>query len=99
VRKATQRELHALAAHPQPHLTDGVKLAEALEDRADRAGERLVGIDQDLAVLLAPDKADRQPAAQLAARGLVSDPAFKARSQHVQLGLAHRALEAQAAGR
>ena len=51
------------------------------------------GCEQDLAVLVAPDQPDRQAAAQLAARGLVADPALQPRAQHVQLGLAHRPLQ------
>jgi hypothetical protein len=93
VAEAAHRKLHPLAAHPQPHLADGPELGEALEDRRDRAADRFVGVDQDLAVLLTPDQPDRQAAAQLATCGLVADPALKAGAQDVQLGLAHRALQ------
>ncbi len=48
------------------------------------ATDSLVGIDQDLAVALAPHQSDRQPAAQLPARGLVADAAIQARPQPVQ---------------
>ena len=49
----------------------------------------------DLAVGLAPDQPDRQPAAQLAAGGLAADPAVEAGAQDVQFGLGHGALHAQ----
>ena len=57
--------------------------------------DRLVGMEADLAVLLAPDEADRQAAAQFAAGGLVANAAVQARAQDMQLGLAHGALEAE----
>jgi hypothetical protein len=90
---AAQRELHPLAAHPQPHLPDRSELGEPVEDRSDRAADGLVGIEQDLALLLAPDQPDRQRLPQLPALGLVPDPALQPGAEHVQLGLGHRALE------
>ena len=88
-------ELHALAAHPQPHLADRAELGEPVEDRLDRAADRFVGIEQDLAVVLAPHQPDRQCLAQLPARGLVTDPAVQACPEDVQLSLAHRAFESE----
>ena len=41
------------------------------------------------------DEADRQGQRELAAARLVEDAAAQARAQHVQLRLAHRALEAE----
>ena len=58
-------------------------------------GDRLVRVEADLAVLVAPDQPDRQATAQLAARGLVADAAVQASAQDVELGLAHRALQPQ----
>jgi hypothetical protein len=52
-------------------------------------------VQPHLAGLLAPHQGDRQRTAQLAAGGLVSDPAVQAGAQHMQLGLAHRALQSQ----
>ncbi len=46
-------------------------------------------------MLLAPDQSDGQAPAQLAPGGLVPDAAVEAGSQHVQLGFAHRAFEAE----
>ena len=53
------------------------------------------GCQQDLALVLAPDQPDRQPAAQFAAVGLVPDPAVQAGPQHVQLCFGHGSLHAQ----
>ncbi len=50
-------------------------------------------MEAHLAIGLAPDEADRQAAAQFAARCLVADAAVEAGAQHMQLGLAHGALE------
>ena len=95
VREAAHRELHSLAAHPQPHLADRPKLGEPIEDRLDRAAHRLVRVKQDLAILLAPHKPDRQRLAQLTARCLVADPALQPGAEHVQLRLRHRAFQAE----
>jgi hypothetical protein len=81
--EALERELHPLAAPPQPQLAGRAELGEALEDHRDRALDRLVGVEQQLAVGLAPDQPDRQPAAQLAALRLVADPALEAGAQRV----------------
>jgi hypothetical protein len=55
----------------------------------------LVGVAQHLAVRLAPDEACRQATPQLSARRLVADAAVETGSEHVQLGLAHRGLQAE----
>ena len=52
-------------------------------------------MEADLAILLTPDEAHGQAAAQLAARRLVADAAVQACAQNMQLGLAHGALEAE----
>ena len=95
MREAAHREPQLLAAHPQPHLADRSKLGEPLEDHVDRAADRFIGLEQDLAVLLAPHQPDRKRLAQLAARGLVADPTLQPGAEHVQLRLAHRALQPQ----
>ncbi len=61
-------------------------------DRGDHAAHRLVGVQQDLTVVVAPDQSDGQPPAQLAEGGLVADPALQACSQDVQLGSLDRAM-------
>ena len=50
-------------------------------------------MEADLAVGLAPDKADRQPSAQLTARRLIANAAVEAGPQDMQLGFAHGALK------
>jgi hypothetical protein len=61
----------------------------------DRAAHGLVGVEQDLALLLTPHEPDRQRLAQLPSRRLAADPALKPSAQHMQLGLRHRALQAE----
>ena len=53
----------------------------------------LVGMKQYLAVVLTPNEAGGQSAAQFASSRLVANAAFEARADDVQLGLAHGALE------
>ena len=50
---------------------------------------------EDLSVGLAPDQPDGQAAAQLAAGGLVADPAVQPGAEHVQLSFGHNAFHAQ----
>ena len=90
-----QREAQALLAQPQPHPAHRPGHREPVEDRGDDAGDGLVRVPADLPVGLTPHQPDRQPAAQLAAGGLVADPAVEAGAQDVQLGLGHGALHAQ----
>ena len=90
-----QRQLQALVAQPQPHATHRAGLGETFEDRGEHADNGLVGVQQDLAVGLAPDQPDGQAAAQLAAGGLVADAAVEAGAQGVQLSFADCALEAE----
>ena len=66
------------------------------EHALDRVPDLLIGRQHDPAVLVAVEP-DRQREAQLAARGLVAQPAVQPRADQVQLGLGHRALQARAA--
>jgi hypothetical protein len=52
-------------------------------------------MEAHLAILLTPHEAYGEPAAQLAACCLVADAAEQACAQHMQLGLAHGALQAK----
>src|SRR5271169_1262764 len=89
------RKGQALVAQPKPDPTDRTKFGKAREDGADCRGHRRIGVKADLAVLLAPDEAHRQTATQFAARGFVADAAEQASPQDVQLGLTHRAFQAE----
>jgi len=88
-------EGQALAAQPKPDPTHRTEFSEAREDGADRRGHRRIGVKADLAVLLAPEEADRQTATQFAASGFIADPAEQASPQDVQLCLAHGSLQAE----
>ena len=90
-----QRPAQALAAQPQPGSAHRPAHRELPEHRRDDAGDRLVGAEADLPVALAPDQADRQPAAQLAAGGLVLDAALQPGPQHMQLRFGHDAHQPQ----
>ena len=89
------RELQAVLAQPQPDLAGRPGRGETLEHGADRAPDRLVGMQQDLPRLLAPHQPGRQRDAQLAAGSLVPQPAEHPGAQHLELSLAHGPLEAQ----
>ena len=78
-----QREQQIVRTEPQPDPPRGTGLGEAFEDGADRIDHRLVGMEQDLAVGLAPDKAGWYTAAQFAAGRLVTNPAVQPGAQNV----------------
>src|SRR6185369_11424575 len=88
-----QRQLEAPIAEPQPHAASGTHLGKTVEDGADCGDDGLVGMEQHLAVRVAPDEACRQATPQLSALSLVADAAVETGSEHMQLGLAHGALE------
>ena len=90
-----QRPAQALLAQPQPGGPHRPARCELPEYGPQDAGDGLVGVEADLPVSLTPDQAHGKPAAQLAAGGLVPDPAFQPRTQHMQLTLGHDALHAQ----
>ena len=86
------RQLAVLLEQPQHHLPGARELVEVREHGRDRVGDRLVRGDPDppgLVVLKAGGQ--RQP--QLALARLVQAAAAQPGAQHVQLGLAHRALQ------
>ncbi len=88
-----QWELMTLIAQPQPNAARRAGLGEAGEEGVDGSHDSLVGMTQHLAVGLSPHESDRQATPELTARRLVADSAIEACAQHVQLGLAHGALE------
>ena len=88
-------EQQSLVAEPQADAAHGAALGETLEEVADRTHHLFVGIEADLAVALAPNEADRQGAAVLAAGGLVTDAFHQAHLERVQLGLTDGALHTE----
>src|SRR3984957_6496261 len=80
-------------AKPKAQAARRARLGEAREDVADSGDNGLVGVEADLAIGLAPDKADRQSSAEFTACCLVANAAIEAGPQHVKFGLAHGALE------
>src|SRR5215469_7103308 len=87
-----QREFEPLRAEPQPHAPGRAGLGEMGKDLVDGGADRFIRVKTNLAVLLAPDKADRQATPEFAARRLVANAAIEARAQYVQLCFAHCAL-------
>ena len=87
-RSPSDAQVQPGGAHRPAHL-------ELVEYHADDAGDGLVGMEADLPVVLAPDQADGQAAAELAAGGLVLDAAFEPGPEHVELVFGHHPLHAQ----
>ena len=54
-----EREVQLFGAEPQPHPASRAELAEAVEDGADGTSDGFVGMEADLAILLAPDESNR----------------------------------------
>jgi hypothetical protein len=72
-----QREFEPLRAEPQPHAPDRAGLGEMYKDLADGSADGFIRMKTNLAVLLAPDKADGQAAPEFAARRLVANPPLR----------------------
>ena len=94
-RRLLQRKREPLAEQPQPYSPHGAGLCEVGEDGLYHATHRLIGVEEHLAVPLSPDEPDWKAPAELTSCRLVADPALEPGTKHVQLGLAHRALQAQ----
>src|ERR1700720_4405013 len=90
-----QWKRQALAAEPEPDAACRSEFGEASKDSTDSGADRLIWMEADLAILLAPDETNRQAAPQFAAGGFVANPAVKTRSYDMQLSLAHGALETE----
>ena len=84
-----KRERQAFGAKPEPDAAHGPELRKALEDGTNGARNRLVGMQEDLAVAFAPDDPDWEPATELSASCLVANPAVEACTQDMQLGFRH----------
>ena len=93
MRAHLQWKLQALIAEPQPHAARRPGLGKAGKDGADGSNNGLVGMKQNLALGLTPHEAHGQTAPQLAACSLIANAAVETRSEHMQLGLAHRPLQ------
>src|SRR5262249_23134276 len=53
------REVQALVAQPQPHAADRAADREAVEDRGDNAGDRFVGMPDNLTAKATPASGGR----------------------------------------
>src|SRR5215469_7973232 len=65
------------------------------KDLADGGADSFIRVKTNFAVLLTPDKANRQAAPEFAARRLIANAAIEAGAQYVQLCFAHGALQPQ----
>src|SRR5215467_2438291 len=90
-----QWEFEPLRAEPQPYAPGRAGLGELGKDLADGGADGFIRVKTNLALVLAPDKANRQATPEFAARRLVANAAIEARAQNVQLGFAHGALQPQ----
>ena len=90
-----QRKRQTLGAEPEPNAACRAEFGKTLEDRADGAGDRFIGMEQDFPILFSPNETDRQSPTQFPARSLVADASVQPRANDVQLRFAHRALQAE----
>ena len=58
--EAAVRKREILLQEPEPGLACGAELEEALEDGADGVDDRLIGVQEYLAVTVSPGESDRQ---------------------------------------
>ena len=86
------RQPQTVRAQRQHHLTRRPQLVESVEHRHDGGADRLVRADHDTSVLVVVQP-DRQQLPQLAPCRLMPQAGIQPGPQHMQLGLAHRALQ------
>jgi hypothetical protein len=89
------RTLQRFGTEPEPDASCGAVLCESIKDGAEGAGDGGVGMEEDLAIGFAPDKADGQAATQFAASCLVADASIESSADDVQFGFTHGALETE----
>jgi hypothetical protein len=92
-RTRLRRQRQAVRAEPKPHLTHGSQFRETVKHRANRSSDRFIGMNAHFTIVIAPDKADRQAAPQLAALRFVSNAAIESCTNNVQFRFTHGALE------
>ena len=90
----TSRQQQPVLAQRQQHLTRRAELGEPPEHGRDRLHHRLVGAEYDLVVVVIVEP-DRETLAQLTTGGLVAQAGGQPGPDQMQLGLAHRALQAR----
>src|SRR5208283_3547208 len=90
-----RRKGKTLGAEPEPHLSGRTHFCELFEDAADGVGDRLVGMEEHFAVVVAPDKPDGKSPSELPPCGLVTDASFEPGADHVEFRLRHRSLQAE----
>src|SRR5260370_1302896 len=78
-----QRKRQTFGTEPEPAPSRRAKLGEPLENRADGAGDCLVRMEQDFAILVSPNEAHGQAAAQFPASCLVADASVQAGANDV----------------
>ena len=62
-----QRKRQTFGTEPEPDPSCRAEFCESLEDRADRAGDRFIGMKEDFTILVSPNQTNRQAAAQFSA--------------------------------
>src|SRR5215510_12329313 len=94
-RHRLQWKRQTFRSEPEPNATRRTEFGKTLENRADGAGNGMIGMKQDLAVLFSPNEAHRQSATQFAACRFVADAAVEPGADDMQLGFTHRALQSE----
>src|SRR5271157_2639304 len=69
-----RRKGKTLGAEPEPHLSGRTHFCELFEDAADGVGDRLVGMEEHFAVVVAPDKPDGKSPSELPLAALLRMP-------------------------
>src|SRR5215467_15480828 len=73
-----QWELHAFRAEPQPDAAPSAGFGETLKHGLDSDYDSFIRVEAHLAVLFAPDQADREATPELAARCFIANAAVEA---------------------
>jgi len=69
-----RRKGKTLGAEPKPDLTDRARFSKLFEDAVNGLGDALIRMEEDLAILFSPEKANRKAPAQLSRAALLRMP-------------------------
>jgi hypothetical protein len=70
-------------------------LGKFFKDAGNGVRDGLIWVENDLAIVVAPDKTDGKPSAQFTPRSLVADTAFEAGSNDMEFCFCHGSFESQ----
>ena len=77
------RKQQTFRLKPKPHLASRAQLSELLEQRANRAGDGLIGMEDHLALAFAPEESYWQTTPKFSPFGFIANGSVQTHAQDV----------------